>query len=369
MKNFYYLCLASALLLYACIQDGFVGDMMSLLKINENESRNLQLIEKLQCALKKYPFIYNDITIREDSRPAGFLFYPFSLTIAVRYCEHELVVCGEGFTQDEAFAKVISELIERTCMLNETRKNPVLGTTSNGWAAHIGYSCARNAAIFEIIERDAVLAQWYSQTPFLQIHFDTLPQNIQGWASNELSRSEFPLLKVLITTEGLGPSVTVLLMNNHGYGVCGHSTKLDLSAAIENAVGEACRTAQMSLRNLYFEETEKLNLGVSGKTKPVAHGLYYAYQKPFPAWMVGKTVLFSEASDVWCKNLDRVFQLFGWQILMYEVGELFVAKASHPSSLELKWGPTHESSLSNLTAKFRLKLKNNKLNLEPHPIA
>ena len=78
---------------------------------------------------------------------------------------------------------------------------------------------ARSNAIFELIERDAVLSQWYSAIPFLEVSPKELPSQIQDWAVDELCRSEFPILKILFSTEGLGPSITCVLMNQKGFGV------------------------------------------------------------------------------------------------------------------------------------------------------
>jgi ribosomal protein S12 methylthiotransferase accessory factor YcaO len=77
-------------------------------------------------------------------------------------------------------------------------------TTSNGWAAHPSEAQAKLNAIFELVERDAVLAQWYSKTPFLRLTSAEFPENLQRWASTELAISEYPELIVLFSTEGLG---------------------------------------------------------------------------------------------------------------------------------------------------------------------
>lgn len=338
---------------------------MGLLKLNQNH--HLHLEQELKIKLLNYPYQYDQITIREDIRPTGFLFYPFSYTIEALYKTRELVVCGEGFSHEEAFTKCFSELIERSCMIDEVQKCPKLGTTSNGWAVHTDYGKSYRACVFEKVERDAVLAQWYSQTPFVEVDFETLSPDIQFWVKNELSRSEFPIFKLLLSTKGIGPSFTVLLMNAEGFGVCGHSTKLSSDAAIQNAIGEACRSAQMYLRNLHYDETEKLDQGSVEKINPAAHGLYYAYQKPFPTWIFGEKMTMLDAHLTFNKRNQRIFEMRGWQIYMFGASDLFVGKADHEMSFDLEWGATLIERLSKQKAFSRL--KNKTINLEPHPIA
>lgn len=342
------------------------GELMGILGNRLN-------IDELQVdqsgLLNQLPFKYQAFRITEDRRPIGFRFYSNSATIEALVDGKAIVVCGEAFDAPTATAKAFSELIERSTLLKYAASNPQVNRTSNGWAAHFEEVQAELNATLEIVERDAVLAQWYSASPFLEIENSALPNSILNWMNVELSRSEFPNMRVLISTEGIGPSVTCILVNSNGFGVCGHSSKSDLASAIENAIGEACRAAHLSLRNAHYADTEVLRTKEFGvNVNPGAHAVYYAYQEPFPDWMFGEKVSWFNALRLWnfkMTLLNKEHDLFKIQTVLTD--PLYVSFAQHPNAFELSWGPTSADKIRN--AKTSHRLVETKINLKPHPIS
>ncbi len=320
--------------------------------------------------LNLLPFKYQSLRTHEDQRPKGLQFYSNSITIEAQLDNKEIIVCGEAFDVATAAAKAISELIERSALLKQAGINSLISKTSNGWAAHFEEKQAKLNAVLEVIERDAVLAQWYSATPFLEIENTTLPNSILTWATTELSKSEFPVLKILISTKGIGPSVTCVLMKPNGFGVCGHSSKVDLLSAIENAIGEACRAAHMTLRNAHYADTEILKTNQSGlRIDPGAHAVYYAYQESFPSWMFGEKISWFNALRSWnlkMKPINEGQHLdFTTKTVMTE--PVFVSYSKHSETFELTWGP--QSSDQIIKTKAGHRLTGIEVNLKPHPIS
>ena len=126
-----------------------------------------------------FPFSYQSIRIESGSRPVGFRFSKSITEISAALGDREIIVCGESHNAETGFDKAISELIERSALL--TYGSLYGSTTSNGWAAHPDPEQCKTNAILEIVERDAVLAHWYSSSPFIEISKHEIPLDIQAW--------------------------------------------------------------------------------------------------------------------------------------------------------------------------------------------
>lgn len=314
------------------------------------------------------PFNYSQIQVSKEQRPVGFRFYKNTLTIAAKLRDKEIIVCGEDENNEIAVSKAISELIERSALIELAAHNPEIHKTSNGWAAHFDQETAELNAVLEIAERDGVLAQWYSQTPFIEIDVQTLPQNITSWVKTELAVSEFPIFKVLLSTKGIGPSVTCVFMNSSGFGVCGHSSKLELSQSIENAIGEACRAAHLTLRNAHYRDSEVLKNGGEKKINPGAHVVYYAYHEAFPEWMFSQKISWLSGQKLWNERMTRLMSSrHNFKIKTVMTTPLFVSYAKHPQAFELFWGSSAPMRALNSSAAYRL--NNKEINLKPHLIS
>lgn len=357
------------------------------------ESHNKQETHTLVDLMGLLPFQYQSKKIFQSHRPIGFRFYNHSIVIEATIQDKSIIACGEDSELTVAVAKARSELIERTALLNYSNSdlnsfqksgyslkdriadsapevNQNYFTTSNGWAAHPQKQKAEIGAVLELLERDAIMAQWYKQIPFFEIDAESFTTKIQMWVSAELARSEFPILRILLSTEGLGVSITCLLLNNQGYGVCGHSTKLQLEDAIDNAIGEACRAAQFTLRKSFWRDSLFLkDVRTDTKIDPGAHGVYYAYHEAFPQWMFGNKVSWVMAQTIWNEGISRILvnDLDEFNLSTEFHAPLFVSRTAHPNALNLTWGTTDEKRIEELRANERL--KGATINTKPHIIS
>lgn len=344
------------------------------------ENSNQQDNRELYQFIGPLPFHYQSLSILQSHRPKGFKFHNHSIIIDAKFKGESILSCGEDAELMIAIAKARSELIERTALVNlpslelnlHKVGTPIICNTSNGWAAHPQKNKAEIGAALELLERDAVMAQWYKQSPFLELELDSesYPIKISNWVNNELAQSEFPILRILLSTEGIGKSVTCLLLDKEGFGVCGHSTKLRIEDAIDNAIGESCRAAQFTLRKSFWRDSLLLRDFFSGtKIDPGAHGVYYAYHEAFPEWMFGNKVSWKSAQRIWNESNSRVLETyldeFNFVTAYHE--PLFVSYAQHPNTLELTWGNTDEKRIEELRANERL--KGIKINTKPHIIS
>lgn len=325
---------------------------------------------------RSLPFEYQSLKLTAESRPAGFRFSKHIVNIEAGFRNTHFLVCGEADSQEQAVTKAVAELLERTAMKSWVDENPHLGIeNSNGFAAHGTEDLAREAAIFERVERDAVLAQWYSATPFLEIAPETLPSKLRNWSASELAQSEFPNLKILLSTQGLGPSITCILMNRDGFGVSGHSTKADLLESIESAVSEACRAAHLYLRRSCWSESLSLKSEAHNarKVKPGAHALYYAYHEPFPAWMFRREMSWIEAERLWANRMQTFAETempnFSFQALLRE--PLVVGFAHSSDCFDLTWGPCDPARIlsSSANKRFASPINERSLNRQPHIVS
>jgi hypothetical protein len=310
------------------------------------------------------PFSYELLQSETGRRPVGFRFSQHIVNIKARIKGQELIVCGEADCREVAEAKAFSELIERSALLDYG------ADTSNGWAAHPNKTLAKSNAILELVERDAVLLQWYSSTPFLEIQADSLPEKIRKWASEELSRSEFPDLRILLSTQGLGPSITCLLMNKDGFGVSAHATRFTLVDSIDSAIAEACRAAHSTLRREYWKDSIKLRDGLPGMVDPGTHAVYYAYHEKFPDWMFGQRMYGGEADRYWQAKIRSVssnLNVFIYQSVLDS--PLYVGFAKHPQAFALEWRSTDRASVARTEAAKRLNLKTETIYGKPHIVS
>lgn len=325
----------------------------------------MSLDAKVISIVEKLPFKVQDLEIFELNRPEGFQFSEHIISIRGKISGHEILACGEAQDEATAQAKAISEFVERATLVTFGK---LLGArTSNGWSAHPNAEAARSSAICELVERDAVLAHWYLKRPFREINRDELPESIQSWCKNELATAEFPILRVLVSDIGLGPSVSCFLLNERGYGVCSHATRFDLDDAIESAISEACRGAHKAIRKAHWGESLKLKENVAGRVSPSSHNLFYAYHEPFPAWVFGEKISYQVARQEWDVRLSSVNQNKGFKYTSVLEYPIKVGFATHKEALEIFWGVDEvlvRRNISKIEERFgRLE---NEINLCPH---
>jgi hypothetical protein len=312
-------------------------------------------------------FPYDAISIEDGQRPIGFRFVRHIVNINASLAGNDLIITGEADTLELARAKARSELIERSALISFGHNYGA--ETSNGWAAHPDKDQAHSNAILELVERDAVLAQWYSSTPFFELKPSEWPLDIKHWAASELARSEFPRLRLLISTQGLGPSVTCLFMNASGHGVSAHATRSTLDESIRSAITEACRPAHASIRREHWKNTLALKAGDGNPRSSEAHAVYYAYHEPFPQWIFGEELNWDGALNLWRQRMLVLVadDQFDFTIVMTE--PMFVGFARHPKAFHLRWGNTNPEWIASLSGSKRLGLSKDKINKSVHIIA
>jgi hypothetical protein len=308
------------------------------------------------------------VKVTAGFRPVGFRYSPFIFNIEANLGERAIITCGEDSSADLAMTKAVAELVERATMLNWSKEVSRQQRTSSGWAAHDNANSCKQSATLELIERDAVLTQWYSATSFIEIDLMTLPDSIRNWAESELCQSEFPRLRLLLSTKGLGPSVTCLFVNEEGFGVSGHATKATLFDSIESAIAETCRAAHLAIRKLFLADSVQLKDSVAGRVDPGAHAVYYAYHEPFPQWMFGETVAWEVANQMWQQKMAQVkMDSFQFQVALQE--PFIVGVASHPQILEVSWGSANENEINKKMQDRICRPGSTFLNLKPHIVS
>jgi|GEM_PF-2449135 len=314
-----------------------------------------------------FPFTYQSFQLSTGFRPIGFRYSKYITEISALLDGHEIVVSGESEIQDIDHQKAFSELIERSALIRYSSK--CSAKTSNGWAAHPQQDKAKINAMLEIVERDAVLAQWYSQTPFIEIPYEEFPLDVQAWIQFELFQSEFPILRLLFSTMGIGPSVTCILMNKSGFGVSAHATKETISESISSAISEACRAAHASIRRTHWKDTMRLKIGEVGPVDPSAHALYYAYHEKFPDWMFGPQQSYLDVKKNWYLKLQECLSENRFYYMEVMSSPLHVGFATHPWAFDLKWETTDRKSVANELGFERLKIKQEAINGKPHIVS
>jgi len=340
-------------------------------RLNRQRGISMGTLKQSQENMKWWqslPYPFTECEISQGTRPDGFRFHSDIINIEAVLFGRRFLVCGEADSADLAMTKAVAELLERAALITWNRLRPENIKSSNGWAAHQTVEAAKQAAIFELLERDAVLGQWYTSTPFLEIELDHLPTSIRNWRNEELAKSEFPIMRILLSTKGIGPSVTCVLMNKDGFGVSSHATRESLELAIESAIAEACRAAHLFLRRAFWDDSLTLQLGVVAEIEPAAHSVYYAYHERLPSWMFGDVIKWKEATQRWDAALSQIsFDEFQFQTIATD--PLVIGFAEHPSAFELRWGPSSTKTILKMAASRRLSPIQTEWNLKPHIIS
>jgi hypothetical protein len=245
--------------------------------------------------------------IKKSIRPKGYRFSKHSF-LCQTFAEG---VTSYGYGESEiellAIQKAIAEGVERTIFRifkNNKIENIV---TSNGWAAQITEKRTRRAALEELLERDAILMHWLTESPVKQVSNESLPSLFSQWVNSELSLSpRFNILKVGTSIAGFLPSVSVALFDDDGYAVISHATDLDFNTAISKALAECCRIAQMASEGHFNESSKSLIDGGEGVIfGPHDHAMVYAYHKKFPTWYFGAIINWEEANNDWSSRFSE----------------------------------------------------------------
>jgi hypothetical protein len=216
------------------------------------------------------------------------------------------VGCGDADSELLAIQKSISEAVER-CLFR-TLKETSFGTqTSNGWAAHISRQLANKAALEELLERDSILVHSLKEIPFMEVDTLSFPIGLRLWIDRELVRTHLSRLRILISTHGHVPSISVMFVDKRGFGVVAHAVGENPSQALKRALGEACRLGRLALGGRHFESSRYLfsNEKLVPLLGPSDQAVAYAYYRPFPEWMFGPVIRWNQVGQLWRRHLTK----------------------------------------------------------------
>lgn len=261
-----------------------------------------------------------------------------------------------------ALAKSISEAFERA-IYRHTKTVAHNKFTTNGWASHINEDRARVAAENELFERDAVLAHWLKQVPFIEI--TDAPTKVKRWVQNQLSHSVgYHSLRILFSTEGFMPTLTAVLMNKSGNGVLSHSTGKNPQHALEAAISESCRLANLySKYDRQIFESEELN-------SPVKQMAEYAYDNRIPNWIFGQKQTWMETTKQWkdSKALPAIRDRGQFKLIV--TAPLFVGYYENPELQDLFYVSPENALSAGIVNLKRLGIESGSLiNKLPHIVA
>ena len=311
-------------------------------------------------------------SVKQFQRPKGFRFFKYTYITGMRANGIHATGCGESNYKILAIQKSIAEAIERTVF--KALKGTSFSTiTSNGWATHLNRKNAERAALFELLERDAALVHWFNKEPMLEISFETCPAWFQKWKKAELSSSQFSNVRILLSTQGHLPTISVFLLGKDGLGVVSHAAAPQMEQALSKAAAESCRLAYMARHSLYSESTKSLFKDKSSITfGPQHHAVAYAYQEQFPHWLFGRQVSWQTANDLW-KNKVRTFQSSNFRYQFNEIfsGPLSVGFCESKMTQNLFFGNTLSAVRDGFINFNRLGIIETKqeLNIKPHFVA
>lgn len=306
-------------------------------------------------------------------RKRGYRFYRHAFVTRMRANGITESGCGEANSKLLAIEKSIAEAVERVSY--RALKGTSFGSAnSNGWAAHRSSEKAKEAALLELIERDASLVHWLGRTPMLEMDPASFPGWLSDWAKDELAWSKFPTLRILVSTKGFLPTVTSVLLNRDGFGVASHAAGRSLNSAIGRSTSEACRLAHLAAENSYVLSAKKLfSPELNGqKFGPHHHAVVYAYHKEMPQWIFGERMRFREIRKYWNKAYNHANPLeLDSQFDLVARGPLYVGRCQSAEVQNLFFGPTASALESGVINKRRTNMNDRScnLNVEPHFVA
>jgi len=201
---------------------------------------------------------------------------------------------GLGVDKDGrvALIKALSEYFERKAVLTT---GEFLGFNStNGVASHRFSVLAKHAAYYELVERDAFLAHWYSQSSFEKI--DNLPLDLSAMI-DALKASQ---LKTIFYNTSLGfERATVCFVvdkatGGFAVGLSAGRGKFDLAKALQEAI------INFELGGYSFSKKQLVeDFDLHGITSLQAHRTYWLYKSILPEWVLKGSP---------CKNLQSTLK-------------------------------------------------------------
>jgi hypothetical protein len=307
--------------------------------------------------------------------PASKLYqvYPYGFITEMSGSRFTEYGCGEAAHPLIAIQKSISEAVER-CLFRHL-KNTSSGTmTTNGWATHFSRAKAESSALLELLERDAALVHALREIPFLEIDHETFPKSLLSWENSEMQHTRFSRLRVLVSTAGYLPTLSVVFMDSKGLGVIAHATAKNFPDALLRALAEAARLARMALsggfsnnsKNLFSTADEILGLG------PSEQAVVYAHHRPLPSWMFGQNIAWKTAQRRWAEHIGNYKKNpISYEFISVAHEPLFSGYCKSGDVQDLFFGRTSDAERRGEINRKRLKIEKNREALSglPHFVA
>ena len=120
----------------------------------------------------------------------------------------------------------------------ELEQNYFRGNCSNGCAAHTNLEIAIKSAIYENIERDAVLVWWYNRLSPPRISTNLLPNDIKSFIEKNKDKTEILVLDLTLDTLPVVMIVGRSATKSWPYFLCGAACSSNVETAIKKAFQE-----------------------------------------------------------------------------------------------------------------------------------
>jgi hypothetical protein len=313
-----------------------------------------QIVNEIEGSKSNFnvlPFLSNPTVTAEGeiNRPAGYALHnTVALSVTAKADGFNATGYGEG-SRDLAHHKAVSEAYERLALLKFCSDFGV-SDTSSGWAANFTAELAIQSAVHELIERDVALTTWENGGRFYSVPDTLWPEALLAWKLGRSSALEFSRLRVLLSRNRNGACISVLLFNERGNFVAGHSSALGMQSAISSAANECFRAAHAAIQFDSFAEVAALHAGGPGSNAcPAAHSLAYAYKQAMPAVVKIEDAAEQAIHDLWKshKSTLRELNLAELDVRTFQVGDRVIARVRSSRYRDIYWGRTNDTSKQN----------------------
>jgi hypothetical protein len=241
-----------------------------------------------------------------------------------------------------ALLKAVSEYFERKAVL--TFGHNFKFKSTNGVASHKYSLLAKHAAYFELAERDAFLAHWYSRRPFKKIE---VPSKNQSDFQKLIEGKNVKLL-FYETTLGFEKATVCFIVDKSSggfaIGLSAGRGSLDLEKSFQEAI------INFELGGYGFSKEDLLkDYDENGLTSLQAHRTYWLYKSILPSWILTGSL---------DKKLETNFKLQETKYIKLADVPFKVFGAKNEDLLDLPIGVPSENDLTKLTRRIDLNIKN-----------
>ncbi len=247
-------------------------------------------------------------------------------------------IFGYGEDESKCFAKLkaINELLERECCFENKKRFGKL--SSNGVASHENQRKSSEAAIRELLERDAFLRHWLTKTPFDE---DVTKYNCIRSFINYLSGINHKLKILSTNLSSIDVKIALIINQETGGFIVGTAYKKYPEESVYKAVSEAFYT-------LHIVRLSNKNDWADGL---INHARYW-YHHQVPSWFFQKKV--KKYSKISLKP----------EVIELSRNPTYITKAVCKDAIQLWVG----KDVPSYVFKYINKSYSINANLEPHPL-